>query len=100
MKGSYNDFYRAALIRALRTGAQSILSLVTVGMGLFDVNWLQVLSVTIVSMILSIATSILTGLPETTIDGVIDISEQPDGFIEGSQDGDIVRFKITNGGSK
>lgn len=90
------DFYTAALIRAIRTGAQTALSLLTLGVGVFDVDWLEVISITIMAMIVSILTSIVTGLPETTIDGVIDISEQPEGFIDGSQAGDIVRFKLTD----
>lgn len=100
MKNLSKDFYEAALIRAIRTGAQTALSLLTLGVGVFDVDWLEVISITIMAMIVSVLTSIVTGLPETTIDGVIDISEQPEGFIEGSQAGDIVRFKLTDGGNK
>lgn len=96
MKNLSKDFFKAALLRAIRTGAQTALSLLTLGVGIFDVDWLEVISITIMAMIVSILTSIVTGLPETTIDGVIDISEQPEGFIEGSQAGDIVRFKLTD----
>lgn len=53
----------AAGVRALRTFAQTALSMVTVGQAFIDVNWANVLSVSGVACILSILTS-LAGLPE------------------------------------
>lgn len=53
----------AALVRSLKTFAQTALSMVTVGQAFIDVNWLNVLSVSGVACILSILTS-LAGLPE------------------------------------
>lgn len=94
-----NDFFMAALTRAIRTGAQTALSMLTIGMGVFDVKWLELLSITLMAMLVSILTSIVTGLPETQIDGIIDVSEQTD-MIDGAQPGDIVRFKLTDGGNK
>ena len=60
----YKAWIRAALIRALRTMAQSAIAVIgskTVLMG--EVNWAVVVSAVVVSGILSILTS-LTGLPE------------------------------------
>lgn len=54
---------KAAGIRALKTSAQTALSLVTIGQAISDVSWLQVLSVSVVAGITSILTS-LAGLPE------------------------------------
>lgn len=99
MKVIDKDFFIAALIRAIRTGAQTALSMLAVGMGLFDVKWLELLSITLMAMLISVLTSIVAGLPETKIDGIIDISEQPDG-IDGAQVGDVIRFKITDGGDE
>lgn len=60
-------FIVAALIRALRTFAQTFVGFVAVGAALDEVQWLRALSVSAVAAILSILTSIATGLPE--VDG-------------------------------
>lgn len=57
---------KAAGIRAVKTSAQTALSLVTIGQAVSDVSWLQVLSVSVVAGVISILTS-LAGLPE--VDG-------------------------------
>lgn len=90
------DFWMAALNRAIRTGAQAALSMITVGVAIFDVDWLAVLGVVATSMVVSILTSIVAGIPETKIDGVIDASQFED--IDGIQAGDIARFKVIGGG--
>lgn len=90
------DFVKAAAIRAIRTGAQTLLSMLGVGMAITDVNWLQALSVTLVAMLISVLTSIATGLPETKIDGTIDANQVVD--VDEFNEGDIVRFKIIGGG--
>lgn len=58
-------FVRAAGIRAIRTGAQTMLSFIAVGMAATDINWPTALSVTGVAMLASCLTSIVTGLPES-----------------------------------
>jgi hypothetical protein len=58
------DFWKACGIRALKTVAQTALSMLTVGQAVIDVDWLNVLSVSAVAGIISILTSIATGLPE------------------------------------
>lgn len=63
-KENWKEFLTAAAIRALRTFAQSVLSIITIGSAFADVNWLQVLSVSGMAAVLSILTSIATGLPE------------------------------------
>lgn len=89
------EFWMAAINRAIRTGAQAALSMITVGVGIFDVDWLAVLSVVAMSMVVSILTSIVAGIPETKIDGVIDAEQFAD--VEGINAGDIVRFKVKEG---
>ena len=54
---------KAALIRAIKTFAQTGLSLITVGNLITDIDWIAVLSVGGVAAIYSILTSI-AGLPE------------------------------------
>ncbi len=56
-------WWKAAGIRALKTMAQTAVSLITVGATLTEVDWKTVASVSIVAAILSLLTS-LAGLPE------------------------------------
>jgi hypothetical protein len=59
-----NPWLKAALIRAVRTVAQSALATIGTAAVLGDVNWLLVASAAALSGILSLLTSIVTGLPE------------------------------------
>ncbi len=59
------DFWKAAGIRALRTICQTAVATIsTNAVVIQDVNWLVVGSTALLSGILSILTSIATGLPE------------------------------------
>ena len=59
-----NTFIRAALIRALRTVAQTAVATIGTSAVLSAVDWKMVLSASVLAGILSILTSIATGLPE------------------------------------
>ena len=59
----FKIWLKAALIRALRTFAQTAASQIVVGAALQDVNWAMVGSISLVACILSLLTSI-GGLPE------------------------------------
>ena len=54
---------KAAGIRAVKTMAQTAVSMLTVGQAVLDVNWVNVLSVSAVAGAISMLTSI-AGLPE------------------------------------
>ena len=54
---------KAAGVRAVKTMAQTALSMLTVGQAVMEVNWVNVLSVTATAGIISILTSI-GGIPE------------------------------------
>ena len=54
----------AALIRAIRTFAQTFVGFIAVGAALEEVQWLRALSVSGAACVLSILTSLATGLPE------------------------------------
>ena len=58
------NFWYAAGIRAARTIAQTAIAMIGTAAGMEEVNWLAVLSASILAGILSILTSIATGLPE------------------------------------
>ena len=58
------DFFRAALIRAVRTIAQTAIAMIGTSAVLEEVNWWAVLSASVLAGILSILTSIITDLPE------------------------------------
>ena len=60
----FRKFIIAALIRALRTLAQTAVATIGTTAVLSEVNWVVVGSASVLAAILSILTSIATGLPE------------------------------------
>lgn len=56
-------WWKAAGIRAVKTMAQTAVSMLTVGQAAMEVNWINVLSVSVVAGVISICTSV-AGLPE------------------------------------
>ena len=60
-------FIQAAVIRAVKTVAQTAVSLIGVGAVMSDINWMRVASASLLAGILSILTSIATGLPEVEV---------------------------------
>ena len=57
-------FWRATLIRAVRTICQTAVATIGTAMAVTEVNWLYVLSASALAGILSVLTSIAAGLPE------------------------------------
>lgn len=71
MKQIQNNTYewmRCAGIRALKTMAQTFLSMVVIGQAASDIDWIKVLSVSLVAGVISVMTSV-AGLPEVD-DGI------------------------------
>ena len=64
MKWNWKEWAKAALIRALRTFAQTFVGFIAVGAALEEIQWLRALSVSGAAAVLSILTSLATGLPE------------------------------------
>ena len=64
MKWNWKEWLKAALIRAVRTFAQTFVGFIAVGAALEEIQWLRALSVSGAAAVLSILTSLATGLPE------------------------------------
>lgn len=63
MKNNFKKWLKCALVRAIKTIAQTAVALISVGTVMSDINWVQVGSASLLSGILSLLTSI-AGLPE------------------------------------
>ena len=59
-----DNFIKASLIRCVRTIAQTAVAVIGTAFVLEEVNWWVVASASILAGILSILTSVATGLPE------------------------------------
>lgn len=75
MKKLTITWFKAALIRAIRTFCQTAVSMIAVGAAISEVDWTTIASVSAVAAIASILTSVATGLPEATNDGVLVITD-------------------------
>ena len=62
------EFWKYALIRAIRTICQTAVATIGTSAVIQDVNWLMVGSSSLLAGILSILTSVATGLPEAPTD--------------------------------
>ena len=82
MKRYTEQWAKDALIRAIKTVAQTALGMLTVGAALTEVDWMRVISVAVVAGIYSILTS-LAGLPEVN-EGNPEKSELKEGEIDAS----------------
>lgn len=61
---------QSILLRAVKTFAQTAASMIAIGVGFEDVDWIRILSVSGVAFILSVLTN-LGGTPESTYEGEI-----------------------------
>lgn len=81
MKKYTEEWARAALIRAIKTIAQTALGMLTVGAAVTEIDWLHVVSVAFVAGIYSILTS-LAGLPEVDVQEKAEEKEEDDNDID------------------
>lgn len=63
-----SEFTRATLIRMVRTMAQTAIATIGSAMVLSDVNWQMVASASFLAGVLSVLTSVATGLPEVDLE--------------------------------
>lgn len=61
------EFWKAALIRAIKTVCQTAVATIGTAIVVTDVNWVYVLSASALAGILSILTSVSVGLPEVNL---------------------------------
>lgn len=66
MKKDWKKFIIAALIRAVRTLAQTAVATIGTSALISEVDWRVVASASVLAAILSLLTSIATGLPEVS----------------------------------
>lgn len=86
------DFWKATSIRALRTICQTAIAIIGTATLMSDVNWQMVVSASALAGILSVLTSIATGLPEVEYQRHIYMSaDEPEDSVieeEGEADGE------------
>jgi hypothetical protein len=73
-----NEFIKASLIRAVRTIAQTAVACIGTATVLSSVDWKVVLSASLLSGILSVLTSIATGLPEVEYEKYPELRQHKD----------------------
>lgn len=98
------EFLIAALNRALWTGAEAMLSMLTVGTSVFKADWIQIVGITLMAMLVAFLKCIVFGMPEVKKDGkfIIDDTDpmkthwtlQYDGDPETLKVGDKVTFEV------
>lgn len=67
MKETTKSWIKAALVRAVKTMAQTAIAIIGTSVLLNDVNWVAVVSASVLAGVLSVLTS-LAGLPEVDSD--------------------------------
>lgn len=77
MKRDWKSWLKAALVRAVKTFAQTMAGCITVGAAVEEVQWLRALSVSGVAFVLSMLTS-LAGLPEVDDQAQPEKTDPPD----------------------
>lgn len=70
------EFWVSAIIRAIRTMAQTAVATIGTAAVLSEVDWMFVLSASVLAGVLSILTAVATGLPE--VDTSIEYDEDTD----------------------
>ena len=89
-----NEFTKATLIRAVRTIAQTAVATIGTAAVLTDVDWTYVVSASVLAGIISVLTSIGTGLPEVRSadelnDDEVDDDFEVNGYDEAGDDDDM-----------
>lgn len=83
-----NEFFRASMIRMARTICQTAIATIGTAAVLEQVDWRLVISASLLAGILSILTSIATGLPEVDYERnfYMNVEEPEDAEVEDDED--------------
>ena len=81
-------FIKASIIRAIRTVCQTAVAVIGTAFVLTDVHWGVVVSASLLAGILSILTSVATGLPEVDLAGWDDDETDEEYDTEDEEDAD------------
>lgn len=73
------NFWKATFYRAVRTICQTAIASIGTAMVLTDVDWKFVVSASLLSGLLSVLTSIATGLPEVQLEDTLYALDNTDG---------------------
>lgn len=71
MKTNFKKWLKCAAVRAIKTMAQTAVSLITVGNMITDMDWLAIASISATAGVYSILTSV-AGLPEVENETILD----------------------------
>ena len=83
-----DEFIKASVIRMVRTICQTAVAMISTAVVLSDVDWILVVSASMLAGILSILTSIATGLPEVEYEQHIYMSQEEPDDAEVEDDGE------------
>lgn len=72
-----DKFIKASLVRAIRTICQTAVATIGTAFVISDVNWWVVVSASILAGILSVLTSVATGLPEVEYEQHLYMNAEP-----------------------
>ena len=89
-----DEFMKAAIIRAIKTMCQTAVATIGTAAILSEVNWIYVVSASVLAGIISVLTSIGTGLPEVRSadelnDDEVDDDFEVNGYDEAGDDDDM-----------
>lgn len=77
-KEKFIEWFKATGIRVLRTMLQVAAGFFTVGLALNEIDWIRMLSVTLVAGIYALLTNAISKPPESQNDGKVIINEESD----------------------
>lgn len=85
------EFWVSAIIRAIRTMAQTAVATIGTAAVLSEVDWMFVLSASVLAGILSILTAVATGLPEVVEDDAdMDYEEDDLAWTDEEEDEEVI----------
>lgn len=83
-------FWKATAIRAIKTICQTAVAMIGTALYFYEIDWQMVLSASLLAGIVSVLTSIATGLPEVELADVLEEDDEDfDELDEGEETDDM-----------